>query len=91
MNKHMNKKNILAVAGILVVIVVVLGLWYYQKMSNSSLTDEKQALDALDKALSEDADVSSLDLSSNPAEKLPNTNPVDQTNPFKDLEVNPFK
>lgn len=27
----------------------------------------------------------------NPLEKLPETNPVDQVNPFKGLKINPFK
>jgi len=86
----MNKKNLWIAIGAVVVVAIIVGVWYSQSQK-SSLSDEEQALDDLNSALDASAELPSTDFSTNPVKNLPDTNPADKTNPYKNLETNPFK
>jgi len=79
---------------VVVLIIVAVGYWYYQK------TPELTEIDALEQAgnaaekLGEQASqgvLPSIDITSNPMENSPDTNPVSKTNPFSGVKTNPFE
>ncbi len=74
----MSKKNIIIVLAFLI-LVLLAGYYYYYK--------NKQASEVVNQTNS--AVLPST--STNPLENKPNVNPVDQTNPFKNIKTNPFQ
>ncbi len=88
----MPKKQIL----ILIAVVLLIGLgiaayFYWQK------SPEEEALEKAGEAakkITESATqgtLPSMDIQSNPLEKVPDVNPASQANPFKDIKTNPFR
>lgn len=80
---------------IIVLVLLILGLagggycWYW-KSTKVSLKEsvEKDRVEVIVKATNEEV----LPLvSTNPLDNKPNINPIDQTNPFKDIKTNPFE
>ncbi len=89
----MNKK--LLIATIVALLLLAGGYWYWK--STTALTPEEQALnkakeaaDTLTKNTTQGV-IPSLDVNTNPAGNLPDTNPVNKTNPFSDVKTNPFR
>lgn len=92
----MSNKNLLAVIGIIIVIVIVVGVIYWSSQRQAGtggegVGAEQQAVEELSKTIGESAAVPTLDIGGNPLENLPDTNPVTKTNPFKDIKTNPFE
>lgn len=89
----MNKK--LLIATVVALVLLAAGYWYWK--STTALTPEEQALEKAEesaKVLTESATqgvLPSLDVTSNPVGDLPDTNPVNKTNPFSDVKTNPFQ
>lgn len=91
---------------IIVVIILLAGAgyfyWmkYYKKEEPAPATSTAGKIEDIKKAeeagqiLTESATSGTLpeiNPQSNPLEKLPETNPIEQTNPFKNLKTNPFE
>jgi uncharacterized protein HemX len=91
----MRKKYIIAV-----LILLILGLagggyyWWKTKYSKSSAEqaaeDIQKTVESINKNASQGV-LPAIDAAVNPMENVPNTNPYDNTNPFSDIKVNPFK
>ncbi len=88
----MNKK--LLIATIVALVLLAAGYWYWK--STTALTPEEQTIQKAEdnaKALTESATqgvLPSLDVT-NPVSNLPDTNPVNKTNPFSNVKTNPFQ
>lgn len=73
------------IVGVVVLALLAAVLWYYY--SQPKIEPVKTAEDALE-AIS----APTLDVQSNPVEgKVPELNPIDRANPFKDTYKNPFE
>ncbi|OGF80267.1 hypothetical protein A2926_03845 [Candidatus Giovannonibacteria bacterium RIFCSPLOWO2_01_FULL_44_40] len=71
--------------GVVILVILGLALWYYY--GRPKIEPVKTAEDAIE-AIS----APTLDVKSNPIEgKVPELNPVDRANPFKDAYKNPFE
>lgn len=87
------KKSIL----ILIVVGVIIGLgiggYFYWKSKQT--TPEQQATKGAGEAVQKITESASQgvlpSVSTNPLENKPDVNPVDKTNPFKDMKTNPFE
>ena len=77
------------IIGAIIVVAAVAGILYY--LNRPSVKSEEQQLEDLSNALEESAGISDLNISTNPVQDLPDTNPVDKTNPFKNIHTNPFQ
>ena len=88
----MNKK--LLIATIVALVLLAAGYWYWR--STIAPTPEEQTIQKAEdnaKALTESATqgvLPSLDVA-NPVSNLPDTNPVNKTNPFSNVKTNPFQ
>ncbi len=89
----MNKK--LLIATIVALALLVAGYWYWK--NTTTLTPEEQALqkaedsaNVLTKNTTQGV-LPSLDVNANPVGNLPDTNPVNKTNPFSNVKTNPFR
>lgn len=78
-----NNPKLIIIAGILVALLVIgAGFWYWQKRkSKAPVIPSGGTIESLIEKITPP----------NPLEKLPDTNPVDKANPFKDLKTNPFE
>lgn len=98
------QKNTLVVVVILIVLAIIASgyfYWskYYQKTELVAPVMEQkikeiEKVEEAGEVLIESYTKSTLpeiNPQSNPLEKLPETNPIEQTNPFKDLKTNPFE
>ncbi|HEY4475265.1 MAG TPA: hypothetical protein VJB92_00875 [Candidatus Paceibacterota bacterium] len=74
-----------------ILILIIAGVIYWQSKKNGGLADEQKQLEDLNKALEETNAVPTLNIGANPLDKLPDTNPVTEANPFTNLKTNPFK
>ena len=88
----MDNKKVWIGIGAGVILVVVLGIvyWQYQKPSEDTLADEQEAIQSVQETL-EAATKSAVDIPSvNPLrDAIPDVNPLKKTNPFK--VGNPFE
>lgn len=93
----MNRKLIIIITVVLIIGLGVAGYFYWQKSKAPKLTPEEQALEQAGEAagkITESATqgtLPSMDIQTNPLEKAPDINPAGQTNPFKDIKINPFR
>ncbi len=78
----MNKKIIIIVSIALIVLVIVAG---YLLLNSSS-----QRAEDISKIVNQGV-LPSLGDSTNPMENKPDINPVDASNPFRDIKINPFE
>lgn len=79
-----NNPKLIIIAGILIALLVIGGaaFWYWQKRKAvAPVIPSGGTVESLIEKITP----------LNPLNKLPDTNPVDKTNPFKNLETNPFK
>lgn len=87
------KKSILTL--IVVVIVIGLGVCGYFYWTDWRKTPEEKVLEKAGETaekITENATQGVLpEINTNPLENKPEVNPVDKTNPFKDLKTNPFE
>jgi predicted negative regulator of RcsB-dependent stress response len=77
---------------IILIILVVAG--YFAWKTFIYKTPEEKAAEALQKSLESAAAGVLPEMKtelSNPLEKMPETNPVSKTNPFKNIKINPFE
>jgi hypothetical protein len=94
-NKYMTKKYIIIVS-VLLILILVGGGYYYWK-TNMQRSPAEQAVDDLQKTAKSVGDAAAqgvmpaIDMTINPMENVPDTNPYSDTNPFSDVKVNPFK
>ena len=61
---------------LLLLILLGVGFWYLQSKKDSVEIPTKEVIPSIN---------------TNPLENKPNINPVDQTNPFKNIKTNPFE
>lgn len=99
MPTEMQSKYIYAVIGVLLIAVIAVGIWYWsgKKTAPESLVPEKSVeekpVDATQKAIESAGRATLPEVKSikNPlGNKLPEVNPVEKANPFKDIYKNPF-
>ena len=86
---HIKEIILIAVAVVLVAAGVV---WYFAFRQEEQASEEKAA-ESLERAV-ESAGAGTLpeiNPLSNPLEKMPDVNPVNRANPFKDVKTNPFE
>ena len=77
----MNKKYIIIIL-VLLILVLVGGGYYWHWQSKKSGAE----------VITETANEGSLpSVSTNPLDNKPNVNPIDQTNPYKNIKTNPFE
>ena len=91
-----NKKIVLGVGAlVLVLIITTLGIFLYYRGARvqKAQVDEKQTVRDLQTSVENVTSQPRVDVpSANPAQKvLPQENPLEKTNPFKDEYQNPFK
>jgi len=77
----MNKKYIIIVLVLLILALVGGGYYWYSQSKKGGVevvteTDNEGALPSV---------------STNPLDNKPNVNPIDQTNPYKNIKTNPFE
>lgn len=97
-------KKTLIIAIILITLLAGAGYFYwtkyYKKEEPAPAASTAEKIEDIKKAeeagqiLTESATSGTLpeiNPQSNPLEKLPETNPIEQTNPFKSLKTNPFE
>ena len=92
-NPNKNKKTILTIVAVIAIIGLgVAGYFYWKKYIR--MTPEEAALEESGKAaetITESAVKGVLpSITTNPLEDKPDISPTAQTNPFKDLQTNPF-
>ena len=85
-----NKKNISIIAGVISIIVIA-ALAYFLVINKPKAPEPQPQVVA--PVVPETVDVTSKikDLTNPVGEKLPDLNPVEQTNPFKNVYKNPFE
>lgn len=87
-------KNVTAIlAGVVVLGLIILGyfLWSKPKPVPLGVPAGERAAESAQKALESVTNVTLPEIKPiNPLEKLPDINPVEKANPFKDLYKNPF-
>lgn len=87
-----NKNKIILIITAVIIIAIAAGLmvWRSKKIALKEQTPGKTGEAA--PTITENAVQGVLpSLQTNPLENKPNINPVDQTNPFKNLKTNPFE
>jgi len=77
----MKKSYLIAIVSV-VVLLILLGAsyWYWQS--------KKSGVEVINETANQEILPS---VSTNPLDNKPNINPVDQTNPFKNIKTNPFE
>lgn len=79
---------------IVALILLIAGFYYWRyqtaQTSQNQLKAEQQAVNDLNSALEQNAPKVEVP-STNPLEALPKVNPIEQTNPFKNVYKNPFQ
>ena len=74
------------IAGILILALLIAGIWYWATRPEPIKTTEEAI-----KVLTETSSVEKAVAPTNPlSEKVPELNPVDKANPFKESYKNPF-
>ncbi len=82
------KSKTLVIAGVVVVVVAALVVWYL--IEQSAETAEEKAIGGLEDVLESAGNLPEINPLSNPLEEMPDVNPVDAANPFKEIKTNPF-
>ena len=88
------KKSILTLIVVVIVIGLVIGGYFYWKKYIKVSPEIKAVENAGDSAqkITDSATQGILpEINANPLENKPEVNPVDKTNPFKDIKTNPFE
>ena len=81
-------KTLLIVVAALILVGVILLVWNAQK-GGEGAGSAAEGLDGLNSAL--DSAAGGVEVpSANPYDDVPSLNPVEQTNPFRELKTNPF-
>jgi Flp pilus assembly protein CpaB len=78
---------------VLLIVIMAAAVYFGWKFLLKPKTPEEKAADAVQKSVESAAAGVLPEIApvSNPLEKLPEINPVEKTNPFKGLKVNPFE
>lgn len=86
--RHGHLKEIMLIAVAVILLAGGLAYWYFV-----ARTEEVKEVESLAPVIPETPDVGSKigELSNPLGDKLPSLNPVEQTNPFKDVKTNPFR
>ncbi len=88
----MNKKYIIVVSVLLILVLAVGGYFYWK---SKQATPEQKAIQGAEEAAQKITDSASQgvlpSISTNPLENKPDVNPVDKTNPFNNVKTNPFE
>lgn len=96
----MLKKNIIIVTIISLFVLIVLAVSTYMVLNDTKKTAKKNVLQDTPQPspaiqtdnIVEDATKGVIpSINTNPLENKPDINPADKTNPFKNVETNPFK
>jgi len=95
------KKIVLAAAIILVGILIIGGYIFYSgpkpaavsvPSANTKTADSTENKTATENIITDNATKGTLpSIQTNPLEEKPDLNPVDKTNPYKNIKTNPFK
>lgn len=88
------RKNIPIIVCIIVVAVIgVYFAWRFsvKKTPEKSTADLSPVISPTPTSLLLVGELPEINPLSNPLEKLPETNPIEQTNPFSNLKTNPFR
>ncbi len=93
--KEISKKEILIITTVVLLIGLAAGgyfLWNnWKKSNNSEKTILEKAGEVADKIIEGATKGVLPSIQTNPLENKPDVNPVDKTNPFKDIKTNPFE
>ncbi len=90
-NMETSKKEVLIIIVAILLISLVVGGYFWWKSSTSERKTLERAGEAAEK-ITESATKGVLpSIGTNPLENKPDVNPVDITNPFKNIITNPFK
>jgi len=84
----MNKKTLIyVVAALILAGIIIAGYFYFSYFQkNETVSEEKkEAIDNSTKGV-----LPSIE-NTNPMENKPDLNPINKTNPYKDIKVNPFE
>lgn len=101
MLKNISKKTIIVAIAVVLILLLGLGIAGYFYLNNLKKTNDADTgveTDALKAAADAAARINDTatkgvlpDLQTNPLENKPDVNPIDKTNPFKDIKTNPFE
>jgi len=96
MIKNINKKTIIVIISVVLLIGLgVGGYFYWNNLEKSKTKVETKAPEEAKSAtetITESATQGVLpSIGANPLESKPDVNPADKANPFKDIKTNPFK
>lgn len=91
----MNKTTLWYVLGVIIFLIAVGAVYFLFFYESATVQDTQpqppqQQADDLTEALQSSAS-SGVQINTNPLGELPETNPVERANPFKNLNTNPFK
>lgn len=88
---EINKIKLPIAGGVVVVIVLGLAIWYWSANRQTTSQPEPKPITTADDAIEAATNVD-VKVPSNPVEnKVPELNPVDRANPFKESYKNPFE
>jgi hypothetical protein len=77
----MKKSNLIVAVSVIVLLILLgTGFWYWQTKKNSIIITPEVINEAVVPLVS-----------TNPLDNKPNINPIDQTNPYKNIKTNPFQ
>lgn len=83
-----DKPKLIMIAAAIIVIIAAFGIWYWQSQKPASEPEPIKTTEDVVSAVT----VQEIDVRSNPVGgKVPEVNPVDRANPFKDAYNNPFE
>lgn len=89
-NEKINKTVFIGGLILAVLIAGAAAFWYWKK---TAATPEEKAAESAEKAVESatQGTLPEINPLSNPLDKIPEINPVEKANPFKDIYKNPFK
>lgn len=87
-----NKQKVVIIIFIIAVIIALLAGGYLL-WKNTQKTPEEKTAEMIDKSIeaATQSALSTINPQSNPLEKLPEINPIEKANPFKNIRTNPFE
>ena len=91
MNQNVGQKSKLNLVWVAAGVIAALLVGGYFLWKGAQKTSEEKAADAVSKSVESATQGVLPTINTNPLEKLPELNPIDKTNPFKNIITNPFE
>lgn len=89
----MNKKTLIIIIAVVLIVTMGIGVYFYwsKKSKPAGLENLEKISDTADKIKDSAAKGVLPSIQTNPLEDKPDLNPLDKTNPYKNIKTNPFE